>query len=576
MRGIVLVFVWWFSAVSVAQSQSSLSGRLEDGATLQALPYAGLQLWPSQRGTITNEGGFFVLQPLAGDDSLFISLVGYKSVRMALADFPADGKLQLQALVRTLAEVAVRPEDDSWLYALLPNLHLGENTALESRAYYELKSKIGDKQVELVEAFYNLTTKKGEVTSMALKAGRLALQPVGQRLFANTEGARALASMPLFKTHPYFPGSPLTLSRRALQRRYALYDLGGYRLESGDSVQVVRFVPKEDRDAWFEGELGILMGDQRLLFLELRIARTRKHPFVPMGPDDRLDHVALHLKRSFLPHASGMRLEKLEMAYAVTYTNGRGQVYPVESKAFLYSYAPNRPFYIWNRPGANSAQLSDYLRINSLPYQAAFWESGPETRMEDVQGQNQAYFKDRNSLTNVNLFTNQPLLGNGLLQRPFTHWDGKRLLFNGETQRPPNESGKREVRVDDFHLQVDVFFDLNQLADTLHWQTATIFDPYASYFYLPIAAKEQCFINLYFDVMECERRRLEGMLLQSEKTEAALLATYQTFQMSLETKRQQFFRDTMLGNSRKGMERWNAVVKSTLGIDNLQHFGLLE
>ncbi len=557
-------------------AQSLLKGSLRDADTKQPLAYAGLQLWPSQRGTIANEAGEFSLQPLGGDDSLFISLVGYRSLRLAIANLPANGLILLQAQVRTLAEVSVRPPDDSWLYELVQALNLGETGKLESRAYYELKSKVGNRQVELVEAFYNLQTQKAEVQKLELKAGRLALQPVGQRLFANTEGARALAAMPLFKEHPYFPGTPLALNRRNLQRRYQLYDLGGYRLETGDSVQVVRFVPRNDKDAWFEGELGVVLEQKRLLFLELRCEQTKRHPFLPMGADDRLSRVSLHLKRSMLPHGNGMRLEKLELSYGVTYTNARGQVYPVQSKALLYSYAPGTPFFIWQDAANRSDELSDYLRINALPYNAVFWEAGNETRMEDVQGENQAFFKHPNSLTNVNLFTNQPLLGKGLLERPFTHWDGKRLIFNGQTERPPNETGKREVRVDDFQLEVEVYFDLNRVADSLHWQTATIFNPYQSYFYLPIHAKEACFINLYFDLMECERRRLEALLAATERQAEQLLATYQQFSAELEAISAQYFRDAMLGNNRKGMESWNQRVLKELGINNLQFFGLSE
>lgn len=574
MRFVLLLFVGLMLS-QVLLAQPSLQGTLLDAGSRQPLPYASLQLWPSQRGTIANEAGAFVL-PTTADDSLFISLVGYRSLRLALTDWPQGGLILLEPQVRILAEVAVRPSNDDWLYELVRAINLGAANSLESRAYYELKSKVGSQQVELVEAFYNLQTQQATVQKLQVKAGRLALQPVGQRLFANTEGVQALAAMPLFKAHPYFPGTPLSLNGRALKKRYTLYDLGGYRLDGGDSVQVLRFVPNTDKEAWFEGELGILTDTKRLLFLELRCDQTKRHPFVPMGADDRLSQVSLHLKRSMLPHGESMRLEKLELAYEVTYTNARGQVYPVESRALLFSYAPQQPFFVWEDGFTGEQPFSDYLRINALPYNPAFWEAGNETRIEDVQGANQAFFKHPNSLTNVNLFTNQPLLGKGLLERPFTHWNGKRLIFNGQTERPPNETGKREVRVDDFHLAVSVYFDLNRVADSLHWQTATIFNPYQSYFYLPIQSKEACFINLYFDLMECERRRLEGLLLASERHPDSLMASYRSFKTNLEEMSQQYFRDAMLGNNRKGMESWNERVLSELGINNMQLFGLLE
>lgn len=194
-----------------------------------------------------------------------------------------------------------------------------------------------------------------------------------------------------------------------------------------------------------------------------------------------------------------------------------------------------------------------------------------------MQGRNAAFFKDPRSITNVNLFTNQPLLGKGLIERPFTHWDGRRLIFNGITERPlPADPRKREVRVDDFQLEVLLYLDLYPLGDTLHWQTATIFDPYRSYFYLPIGPKEQCFINLYFDLMEMERRKLEEALVASDRRKESLLAIHQQAQINARQMAEAYFRDAMLGNSRKGMESWNEKVKQALGINNLQQFGLLE
>ncbi|MBA4304127.1 MAG: hypothetical protein C0424_07865 [Sphingobacteriaceae bacterium] len=555
----------------------SFRGRLMDAQSSQALAYGSVQSFPSGRATLADEQGFFALQIAPGDLRLEVRLLGYVPLQLSLLSADSLHILFMQPQVWQLAEVTVRPENDAWLYPLLANCKAGNRQPLTTRAYYELRSELGGRQLELVEGFYNAQLQGAELRKLQLKAGRLALQPIDRRLFANTETALALGEMPLFGQPKYLPGSPLGLSESRLRRQYQLFEQGSYRLENGDSVVVIRFVPKRQKEAWFEGELGLILSQKALHFIRLRCSGAAIHPFLPLSPGERLSQVKLELSRSMVPSAGGMRLEKLEMHYGVTYANQRGQVYPVNSSALLYCYAPEEPFFIPPIDFGKEDDWSDYLRINAQPYQAAFWENSRETRVEDVQGRNAAFFKDPRSITNVNLFTNQPLLGKGLIERPFTHWDGRRLIFNGITERPlPADPRKREVRVDDFQLEVLLYFDLYPLGDTLHWQTATIFDPYRSYFYLPIGPKEQCFINLYFDLMEIERRKLQEALVASDRRKESLLAIHQQAQINARQMAEAYFRDAMLGNSRKGMESWNEKVKQALGINNLQQFGLLE
>jgi len=570
------VFVWMFLSATTLLAQN-FRGQLQDAQSRKGLAYASIQSFPSGRATLTDAQGFFVLELGAGDQVVEVRLLGYRPLTIALQGIDTVQTIFLEPQVWQLAEVTVRADSDDWLYPLLAACEAGSESTIQTRAYYELRSELSGRQVELVEGFYNAQLKGAELQKLRLKAGRLALQPVDRRLFANTETALALGEMPLFEKAKYLPGSPFGLSEGRLRKQYQLYQREGYRLETGDSVVVIRFVPRRHKEEWFEGEVGLILGQKAPHFVQLRCAKAAVHPFVPLSSGERLSQVSLELTRSLVPGTGGMRLEKLEMRYGVTYSNQRGQVYPVSSKALLYCYAPDQPFFIPPVDFGSEQELSDYLHINAQPYQAAFWEHSRETRIEDVQGRNAAFFKDPRSITNVNLFTNQPLLGKGLLERPFTHWDGRRLIFNGMTERPPQvDPRKREIRVDDFQLEVVLYLDLFPLGDSLHWQTATIFDPYRSYFYLPIGRKEQCFINLYFDLMELERRKLEAALLASDRQQSTMLALYAQAKSDANKMAEAYFKDAMLGNNRKGMESWNERVKQALNINNFQIFGLVE
>ncbi len=260
----------------------------------------------------------------------------------------------------------------------------------------------------------------------------------------------------------------------------------------------------------------------------------------------------------------------LNFEYRVNYSNRRGQLYKVATKAVLLPYRYNEPF-VLPRFKLGDSPLSDYMRINAFPYNAVFWTKGDEVRINDQHGENEAFFADARSLTNVDLFQPNSLGGRGLLETPYVRWDARqRVIFTQMRERPqPIDPNKREVRVDDYQLQVHLFMDLNPVGDSLHWLTATIFDPHQSYFYLPMTNAARCFINMYFDLMEIERRKLELRLQQSERTEAAFLETYAEVTREAQRLAERFFKEVMIGNNQKGMMHWNQIIIDALEVDNL-------
>jgi hypothetical protein len=242
----------------------------------------------------------------------------------------------------------------------------------------------------------------------------------------------------------------------------------------------------------------------------------------------------------------------------------------VATKAVLLPYRYEAPF-VLPRFTQGENVPSDYMRINAFPYNAAFWTKGDEVRINDQHGENEAFFADVRSLTNVDL---AGTLGErGLLETPYVRWDArKRIIFNQVDRPLPFDTNKRDVRVDDYHMQVHLFMDLNPLADTLHWITTTIFDPYQSYFYLPMTKAARCFINMYFDLMEMERRKLEQRLLQTVRSEEAFLEAYALSVAEAEVLSERFFKEVMIGNNQKGMLYWNDLIFKALEIDNLATF----
>ncbi|MDP2187745.1 MAG: carboxypeptidase-like regulatory domain-containing protein [Sphingobacteriaceae bacterium] len=571
MRNWLIALLLWVATCPIVQAQQLVEGRVLQQPDGQPVAYAGVMANRSGLGTVTNEQGYFRLQLAANDDSLLVRFIGYKTLRIALLSNKNFYELRLEYSVQQLQEVVVVATDESYLYDLLRRSKLqADKVERQARAYFELRTLVGKRQVELVEGFYNARFVGPDAVDLQLKAGRLALQPIENRLFASIQSSDALRMMHTFKSNRYFPTGPFELRPVALKKRYMLLSEGAYRNEMGDSIVVIRFKPKDEARKYFEGRAWVDVERGELLQLQLKCENASMYPFLPLFPDDQIQGVDFLIERAFERQGEDLQLQRLSFEYRVNYANRRGELYKVATKAVLLPYRYEQPF-ILPRFKQVDAPLSDYMRINAFPYNAAFWLKSDEVRINDQHGENEAFFADKRSLTNVEVFQAGSLGGRALLETPYVRWEAnKRLLFSQKSERPqPNDPFKRDVRVDDYHLQVHLFMDLNQLGDSLHWLTATIFDPHQSYFYLPMTNAARCFINMYFDLMEIERRRLEVRLQQSKRTEAAFLETYAEVMRESQVLAERFFKEVMIGNNQKGMMHWNQVIMDALEIDNL-------
>ena len=131
-----------------------------------------------------------------------------------------------------------------------------------------------------------------------------------------------------------------------------------------------------------------------------------------------------------------------------------------------------------------------------------------------------------------------------------------------------------ESYTDKYNLDVQIFFDVNVIRDTIYCLTETIFDTFDTFYHLPEEPYTNCFINLYFDLCEIARREMEqksGTGLQSIE---GLEALYESTLRDLDRQLARFQKEVQLGAHRKNLEKWNELVKDKLGIDNIALFEL--
>jgi hypothetical protein len=151
-------------------------------------------------------------------------------------------------------------------------------------------------------------------------------------------------------------------------------------------------------------------------------------------------------------------------------------------------------------------------------------------------------------------------------------WSTDRVFFKEiatDTMKGPSFG---EVNADKYNLEVRHFVDINTYHDSTNVLTATIFDPYESYYHLPIDSKANCFINIYFDLCEIKRRKLESDIRAALPDMDRVQVVYNQFEDRLEKQKYQYLKAVDRGNNEEEMIKWNAYVKAQLDIDNIALF----
>lgn len=563
-------------ALLPAQEMLMIEGRILESESRKPLPYATVYNESTQKGVISNLDGFFRIAVQSEQDLVVVSYIGFKKERVPLRKGRSIYEIALQESAVILDEIGVvASRQTDWHDLLYACRKKQSKTVLDAKTYYELKSFYGGEQIELVEGFYTARIQGYAVDKLDLKAGRLAIRPHEDRVFVSMESSRAITMLPLFDGEGLFPASPLELSRKELSRRYSISMSKKYQNENGDSIYVLEYQPKARPGHFFSGEIWINQSKKNVIRITQNCRGAARHPFKPTFPSDTIRNIDLSIARTFAEEGDKAFFNHIDFIYTVDYKDRNGAEFRVLTHAVLYAYELFNDFSlpIFN---FSSELIGDYRKINAFPYNDFFWEYHDEPKVSDQKDRNRLFFNDSTTFTNRMIFTANPHDGRRLLQHPYVAWSENRVLlkyFPPENIEPlPAHHSAGTPTSNQYNLSVKIFLDVNAYADSTHVLTAAIFDPYETFYWLPIDNSTLCFINIWFDLMEIERRKLEAAIAASDRSEETIRDIYRNHSTQWEQLRQQYFKEVQRGRNRAGLEKWNRVVKNELGIDNVRLF----
>lgn len=564
------------TSFSWAQVTREIEGRVINATTKEPVSFANVYNKTLQKGTITNDDGYFRVVTSNTRDSIMIIFIGYETQIVKLAGQQDFYAIYMEESTQLLREIVVTPNDNLYLFDLLIKCR-SKATSFQTnaKAYYELKTFRDEQQIELVEGYYNAAITGYELSGLNLKAGRLAMQPYDNRFFASMESSTAITAMKLLSNNSDFPDSPLELSKKEMRKKFDLSLDKKYVDDNADSIYVISYEPTDTSGFFFHGTIWVNKTSNKILKITLDCHNCKKYPFRPIFPGDTISNVSFAITKSFTTHQGHTVFNHIDFTYIIDYRSRVGeayaQSYSIKSNAILYAYDFRKTFLIPTFNVTDGA-YSDYRKINAMPYNDFFWRYNDEYRLKDGDNSNELFFNDTYSFTNKTIFKSNPLMKSKLFQHPYIQWSEDRVFFKDIAIDTSAASPSADVMADKYNLGVKLFVDINTYQDSTSIFSATIFDPYVSFYHLPIDNKVHCFINMYFDICEIERRKLESELKSVVKDVKQFDKIYQGLETHFQTRKTQYLKEVDRGTNEPEMKKWNDYIYHELAINNIAIF----
>ncbi|MEL7425780.1 MAG: carboxypeptidase-like regulatory domain-containing protein [Bacteroidota bacterium] len=572
-----LRFFWW-AIFLLFGCFSNLTGQVES-LDLRAyvyaekdqspLPYANVYNVQQETGTPTNLAGYFELPYNQIGDTIIISYVGYRDY-VLVVNLPLPKTIYLSPNSALLDEVVVTAESN-WLYDMLARVRKNRRTETRNaKTYFYLETDLGDDQVEVIEAYYNGRYENFGTKSLAFKKGRIGLRPAYGRYYSSTSSSRIFTMHDLFSVSPYFPTNPLQLSGRSMKRQFDLQLQHSYQ-EGDAAIYVIDFNPRDSTYQAFRGTVWVDRNKHQVRKINLRITNADIHPFIPIGYNTII-RVDMNITKTYKRDAP--YIDAIDFAYEVTYEDLSGQILTAKTTSFTKAYDYKELFQLPNFTFTKQL-YEDYRNITATDYDISYWTGSREYRFYDRAAVVDTFIR-QNVVRESILYPEREEDSEQQLPYPYLRWDTTRFKMEVASDSLIKAAESRgRFAINRYNLNAKLFLDANWVNDSLIFQTETILDPIGTFYYFYITNKDLAYMNMYLDLLEIQRRKLETQLAELKTFDRQQInELYQqrmdAFRQELEVFNRQVNRGTIVFR----LKEWNNKIKEALGVDNLAVFPL--
>lgn len=548
----------------------TLSGIIKDAKSSEPLSFATILNVSKQSGTIANQYGRFALPKVDRGDSVIISFIGYAALEFVVLEY--DIEVFLESKAQELNQFVIQSEN-RYLYKMLADCKPVKSEFKGVKTYYALQSSVNKEKVEVFEAYYNAHIVGCDIVGLDMKNGRVALAPFGNRFYAMSEGSRAMINHTLFNQSFMFPKSPIGMSYKKMRKHYDLGFANRYLKDNEHVIYQINYAPNDTTGSHFYGSVWVDSTSNLVEKIELNITHAKVYPFEPVGNVLEIKNVDMRIKKTFKQHKKLQTLKNIDFDYDITYRTQQGNTVTANTNAVIYAYDYFNSF-ILPQFHFSEGMYKDFREINAIPYNPWFWENMNEFTTPIMKA-NSLFVNDSNTITGEHLFSKNKYWETGFFEHPYVCWsEDKRITFRTDTFKP-SEIELSTMLTEKYHLLAQIMLDINQFGDSIQVFTKTIYDPYESYYYYEFSKTGVAFLNMYFDLVEIHKRKLDEAIQGMKKTDE-ILSVYSQIQKELKVTTELFFKEVQHGTQKSKMLKWNAIISKEIGIDNLDFFHVYE
>lgn len=509
------------------------------------------------------------------EDTLVFSAIGYKKAFVPVAQILKQGTVFLKVNEMLLQEVTVY-SNNNFAYELLGKSRkaLMNSISRSAKAYYFLETEISGQPVELLECYYTAKLNNNRIQELGFKNGRVGVAPFIDRYFVSLDISKAFTMLNLIYPDERMPSNPYQFNTKQLKKNYLLHLEASY--DSLQPVYIIEFIAKNTEGHFFNGKVHVLKHTFLPLKIELRVQNTLHHPFRPLFPNSKISSASMLINKNFEFKNDSCYVHHVDFNYKLNYMV-QNQTRTVNSKGLMYFYDYHSPFYL---PLYDyNTEADDYRKITGLSYNEGFWDLNSVLENSKSMKLKRSYFEQEGLLINYKNDGNQKqgLQKGGFFENNDLKWsDTLRLSIKGngianDTSEKAPVSGET-FRADRYALKAGIFLDVNPVGEGLQHFSASVFNVNESYYHLKEDANTNCFINIYFDLVEIERRKMEDDIGKNPNSWTHIKGCYTKAVLEIETMGLKYLKEVERGHNKKKLEEWNRKVVDVLGIDNVKTF----
>ena len=278
----------------------------------------------------------------------------------------------------------------------------------------------------------------------------------------------------------------------------------------------------------------------------------------------------MRVNKTFVLIEGDTYLDAVDFDYTVRYRDAAGQILTARTAAFTIAFDYSTPFELPQFTYTEHLH-PDYRDIRAVPYDTAFWDRTRNFRLYDQRASVDSFLLEHHLQQQAPLPDSS---GRTQLQFDYLSWDTTRFVMSPAAPELIDRANKTQrVTSDRYHLNLQLYLDLNRTDDTLLYQISTVLDPIGTFYHYPLENTDLAFLNMQIDLLEIQRRALlKDLETRAAVDEGLVKKLHRQYWDAFREQRKNFVAETQRGQHPAAMRAWNAHILSSLGVDNLAVF----